>query len=235
MADTLSFASVGSTGSGNNFWNYSKPDKDGYTLSIEGTVVEIAEVAAKKFGTDEIDRWPQGNAKLNVSMTLLEPNGSEISWEFKPRTKKDKHSNPLGMTPALNCLFEACTNAGLPGQNLNELLGKYVAISTRERKDSEGNLIGYDVRCPRPFAAAIIRDGEKNKVRGVVKYKEESAQNNTDAANNAAPVMNAPVYPAPQPQQYAQPQQPQQPQQYTMPVPQQPVAQQPSYYDDMNW
>ena len=232
MADTLSFASVGSTGGGNNFWNYSKPDKDGYTLSIEGTVVEIAEVAAKKFGTDEIDRWPQGNAKLNVSMTLLEPNGSEISWEFKPRTKKDKHSNPLGMTPALNCLFEACTNAGLPGQNLNELLGKYVAISTRERKDSEGNLIGYDVRCPRPFAAAIIRDGEKNKVRGVVKYKEESVQNNTDAANNAAPVMNAPVYPAPQPQQYAQPQQPQQ---YTMPVPQQPATQQPSYYDDMNW
>lgn len=231
MADTLSFASVGSTGNGNNsFWNYSKPDKDGYALTIEGTVVEIAEVAAKKFGTDEIDRWPQGNAKLNVMLTLAGPNGTEISWEFKPRTKKDKHSNPLGMTPALNALFEACTNAGLPGQNLNELLGKYIAVSTKERRDSEGNPIGYDVRCPRPFAASIIRDGEKNKVRGVVKYKEEQEdQGSAEVYGSTTVTMSTPVYPAPQPQQYVQPQQ------YAMPVPQQPAMQQPAYYDDTNW
>ncbi|WP_322154374.1 hypothetical protein [Paratractidigestivibacter sp.] len=228
MADMLSFANVGSTGnSGNSFWNYSKPDKDGYCLSIEGTVVEIAEVAAKKFGTDEIDRWPQGNAKLNVMITLAKDDGTEVSWEFKPRTKKDKHSNPMGMTIALSALFEACTNAGMPGQHLNELLGKYVAINTRERRDSEGNPIGYDVRCPRPFAATIIRDGDMTKVRGTVKYKEEAAPAATEAAPAAAP-----VYPAPQaqPQQYVV----QQPQQYTMPVPQQPAVQ-PAYYDDTNW
>lgn len=225
----LTFANIGSGNSGSgSYWNYSKPDKDGYALSIEGTVVEIAEVPAKKFGTDEIDRWPQGNAKLNAKITLAKDDGTEISWEFKPRTKRDKHSNPLGMSVSLAALFNACTQAGLPGQHLKELLGKYIAISTRERRDSEGNPIGYDVRCPRPFSATIIREGDHTKIHepALVEYTEEAepmVTNNMGAA---------PMYPAPQaqPQQYAV----QQPEQQYMSVPQQPVNQT-VYYEDQNW
>lgn len=169
--DILTFAHVGQSGNGGgSYWNFGNPDKDGYQLSIEGTVIEIAEVQHTKFGTNEPEFWRDGNPKLDLEVTLLQQDGNEIKWSFSPRTRKDKVTNPMGLTAATAALFQAVTQAGMPGVNLNELLGKYVVISTRERKDSDGNLIGYDVRCPRPFSCEIAGNGDVSAVRGCKKF-----------------------------------------------------------------
>lgn len=173
-------------------WNYSDPNKDNYYLQLQGTVVEIKEVPATKFNSNEIDRWPDGNPKLNICLTIQGQSGRELDWVFSPGgTQKP--------TPAMAACRAALQAAGEPAQSVAELGGKTITVATQAPPEG----FTYGQGNPRPWAVQINGAGTV-PFRGVHEYTGEAQQ-------QAQPQPQPQVQPQPQPQPQAQVQpQPQQ-------------------------
>jgi hypothetical protein len=136
-----------SQGSG---WNYSDPDKPGFSTTLKGTVVEISNPQALDYNTREPRFWPDGNPVRNLRLTILTADGTEKNWVFAPKSKS----------------WEACLCALDPNGDrvdrisLEELLGKSIVISTKDG--------AYNAKRPRPWQVDIMGNGQTHLVRGVV-------------------------------------------------------------------
>lgn len=131
-------------------WNYSDPDKPGFSVTLKGTVVEISNPQALDYNTREPRFWPDGNPVRNLRLTVLTADGSEKNWVFAPKSKS----------------WEACLAALDPNGDrvdrisLEELLGKSIIISTKDG--------AYNAKRPRPWRVDVMGDGQQHLVRGVV-------------------------------------------------------------------
>lgn len=139
-------------GGSGNFWNYSDQSKENYHESITGLVVEVSNPVAHKFGTNEVDKFEDGNVKRNFCMTIRGQSGQELQWIFRP-----------GRTSAAVQAIIAALDPQNTGKqvNIGELCGKVVTVSTKAG--------AYNAMKPRPWKVELVSglqiDGQ---VRGIV-------------------------------------------------------------------
>ena len=193
----------------NYSWNYSKPDKPGYSLMLVGTVVGIQEV--QKLGYTMDGRpgapqfWPDGNPVMNHRLILVTITGEYKTFTYQPAGKAAKQ----GLKPSVHMdLFHLTGDT-----DMKNLIGKTIIITTQEGHFGQGN--------PRPWTVALAEEGPYTATDPMPdEFKVPYLL--ADAAVSGGQVV-APQQPA-QPKQMPYQQQPVQAQQ--MPYQQQPVQSQ---------
>lgn len=179
-------------GGSSNSWNYSQQDKEGYMEQISGTVVEISNPQVRNFQTKQPEFWPDGNPKRQLCVIIKGQSGKELAWYFAPRSKA-----------ADACLFALDPNGLKPRVSIEEMLGKWVTVSTQPGV--------YNNQNPRPWNVVITGDGDTASVRGMVDLSKQQQQQPQQAQQ---------LQQFQQPQQAQQFQQPQQYQQQPQQMPQ---------------
>lgn len=125
----------------NHAWNYSRPDDEGYALSVTGTVVFLQEIQASKYNPNRKpgqrpvpDFWDDGNPKMNIRMGLALPDGQLRTLVFQPAGKAQKAREK----PSIHMdLFDI---AG--GRNILDLIGKTITIETWPANPQTGQAWG---------------------------------------------------------------------------------------------
>ena len=139
--------SLNPSGANNYGWNYSKPDKPGYSTTLVGTVVAIQEVQKMGYtmngqpGAPEF--WPDGNPKMNIRLALATPDGSIKTFTFQPAGKAAR----AGQKPSVHMDLWHLTG----DTDMMNLIGKTIGISTQEGHYGQGN--------PRPWSVGLVDGG----------------------------------------------------------------------------
>lgn len=159
-------------GTKRKYWNCTKPDKPEFSVMITGDVVEITAIPHFIFGTQTIDRFQDGNPKADMRITLMCEDGEERSFTFRFSSSGDE-SKWCNMQRAL---MSAVKNAGLPGNDLEELIGLNISVSTQQPPQG----FGYGQQNPRPFAAQVNGRGT-TPTRGCIDQVSQYRPNNGTA------------------------------------------------------
>lgn len=135
------------TGTTSYNWNYSKPEKAGYSTTLVGTVVAIQEIQKMSFsmngqpGAPEF--WADGNPKMNIRLALATESGELKTFTFQPAGKQQR----MGNKPSVHMdLFKLTGNT-----DMMNLIGKTISITTQEGHYGQGN--------PRPWNVALVEAG----------------------------------------------------------------------------
>lgn len=155
-----------------NWWNYSKPDKAGFSVMLAGVLKLIQIVQAREFGTKEPKFWPDGKPVQELRFTITDANGIDWNFQFKPGSKK----HPSAMMEALKKVDEG---------NIKNLLGKTIKITTVAPPAG----FNYGAGNPRPFTVDII-DNTVKENSGVIDWttqESKPAPTQQQSDNNAAP------------------------------------------------
>lgn len=133
---------------GTNYgWNYSKPDKPGYSTTLIGTVLTIQEVQKMGFtmngqpGAPEF--WPDGNPKMNIRLALATDTGELKTFTFQPAGKQAR----MGQKRSVHMDLFALTG----NTDMMNLIGKTICIQTQDGHYGQGN--------PRPWNVSIMELG----------------------------------------------------------------------------
>lgn len=200
-------------GAANYSWNYSKPDKPGYSTQLVGTVLAIQEVQKMGFTTTgkpgAPEFWPDGNPKMNIRMALATEQGELKAFTFQPASKEAR----MGQKKSVHMdLFHLTGDT-----DMMNLVGKTICISTQEGHYGQGN--------PRPWFVQLVDAGPfqlSQPLPPEFKLPQVLANNAVSGGQVQAPQ-------AQQQSAYQQQPQPQQPQpQYQQPA-QFHASQQPQY------
>lgn len=113
-------------GGNGSAWNNSKPDKEGYSLELTGTVVSLQEVQARTYnpGSNQPGAprfWPDGNPVMNIRMGLATMDGELKTVTFAEAGKAQR----LGQKPSLHMQLYALTNG-----SMMDLIGKTIHLWT---------------------------------------------------------------------------------------------------------
>jgi len=213
---------------GNNYgWNYSKPDKPGYSTQLVGTVLAIQEVQKRGYtmnGQPGMPQfWPDGNPMMNIRISLATPEGELKQFTFQPAGKAAR----MGQKKSVHMDLFALTG----NTDMMNLIGKTICIQTQEGRYGQGN--------PRPWFVSLVEGGpfELNMpLPADCQVPQVLADSAVSGGQINAPQQQPayqqqyqpqqPVYQQPMQQQAYQPQPAYQPQQ---PAYQQPQMQHPAY------
>ena len=150
---------------GSNGWNYSDPNKEGYSEAIRGTVVEVSNPQALDFQSRQPKFWPDGNPVRNFRLNILTASGDEVTWTFQGGRPK---VSPNGAMNAIQACIAGLDPQGTSARvSLEDILGKDITVQTKAGNYSAGN--------PRPWWVTVHGDGDVSKVRGVVDLSKEQA------------------------------------------------------------
>ena len=191
--------SLNPTGMVSYNWNYSNPNRDGYSLELWGTVVSLQEVQARAYnpggqpGAPQF--WPDGNPKMNIRMGLACPDGSLKSITFQKAGKKQVS----GEKPSLHMQLFNLTNG-----DMMELIGKTLHLTTWPNNPNTGQTWGQNN--PRLFAVDAPEDATpyELKVPLPAEFTVPELYAN-DGVSGGQAVQNQQQYSQPM---YAQPMQP---------------------------
>lgn len=208
--------SLNPTGTTNYGWNFSRPDREGYSTQLIGTVLAIQEVQKMSFSPDpnaprHPEFWPDGNPKMNIRMVLVTKEGQLKTFTFQPAGKAQRE----GKKPSVHMdLFKL---AG--GVNMTDLIGKTIGIQTQEGMYGMGN--------PRPWFVGLVEDGPyeyPGELPAEFKLPQVLANNAVSGGQiqQPTPQMHGQFYAPPQTQQ-PYPYTPQQPAQFQPMPPQVPM------------
>lgn len=202
-------------GSGNS-WNYHSPEKDGYSLVLDGQVVGIDTPIAHNFSQDGKQGapkfWDDGNPVRNIKFTVADAAGNCFDWTFSISKKRS--------TSAFNQVMQAILAVNPNATSIADCMGYHITVTTQQPPQG----FGYSASNPRPWSVQI---GEKMpRVEGFgyevtdsaasMQRNQQQVQQEYQAQQAARP---APAMQAPAPQQ-AMPQ-PMMPQQQAVMTPQQ--------------
>jgi len=204
--------SINPVNSGSYSWNYSKPDKPGYSPQLVGTVLAIQEVQKMGYtmsgqpGAPQF--WPDGNPMMNIRIAIATPEGELKTFTFQPAGRAAR----MGQKKSVHMDLFALTG----NTDMMNLIGKTISIQTQEGHYGQGN--------PRPWFVQLIDDYGPFKLNMPLPAEFKSPQ---VFANNAASggQLNVPQqqYQQYQPAYHQNPMPPQQPAyQYSPQPPQQP-------------
>lgn len=133
-------------------WNYNKPDKEGYSLELYGTVVSLQEVQGREYNPNDPRSsrpafWPGGNPKMNIRVGVATPEGALKCFTFAKAGKAQQ----LGQKPSLHMdLYH------LAGDDMAALMGKTLHLQTWPSNPSTGQPWGLGN--PRLFAVEEINE-----------------------------------------------------------------------------
>lgn len=139
--------SLNPSGTTNYGWNYSKPDKPGYSTLLVGTVLAIQEVQKMSYtmngqpGAPEF--WPDGNPKMNIRLALATESGELKTFTFQPASKEQR----AGRKPSVHMSLFHLTG----DTDMMNLIGKTIGIQTQEGHYGQGN--------PRPWSVGEVQAG----------------------------------------------------------------------------
>ena len=203
-------------------WNHKRPEKDGYSTELWGTVVCMQEVQAREYNPagNQPGRpkfWPDGNPIWDIRIGFATPDGFK-TMQFMEAGKKQRS----GEKPSIHMqLFE------LSGGQMTNLIGQTVHIWTWPAHPETGQPWGQGN--PRLYGVELVQDAHYELPENFNipnEYKVEKLL--CDDGAHGGQVQQQPQYqqaPAMQGQYYAPPQPQYAPQQY---APQQ-YAPQPQY------
>lgn len=138
-------------GASNYNWNYSNPNKDGFSEDLTGTIVSLQEIQAREFSMNgQLGRprfWPDGNPVMNIRVGLATADGALKSITFAKAGKKQVR----GEKPSLHMSLYGLTNG-----NMMELIGKTVHLHTWSANPNTGQTWGQGN--PRMFAVEEVPD-----------------------------------------------------------------------------
>ena len=182
-------------GSGNS-WNYHSPEKDGYSLVLDGQVVGIDTPIAHSFSQDGKQGapkfWDDGNPVRNIKFTVADTAGNCFDWTFSISKKRP--------TSAFNQVMQAILAVNPNATSIADCMGYHITVTTQQPPQG----FGYEVT---DSAASMQRNQQQ------VQHEYQQQQQ----AARPAPAMQAP---APQPTMP----QPMMPQQQPVMTPQQQAA-----------
>ena len=207
-------------GSGNS-WNYHSPEKDGYSLVLDGQVVAIDTPIAHSFSQDGKQGapkfWNDGNPVRNIKLTVADVNGNSFDWTFSISKKRS--------TSAFNQVMQAILAVNPNATSIADCMGYHITVSTQQPPQG----FGYSAANPRPWSVRIgeemprvegfsyeVTDSAASAQRNQQQQVQQEYQQQQQAAR-PAPAMQAPV------QQQAMPQ-PMTPQQQAVITAQQQAA-----------
>lgn len=204
-------------GSGNS-WNYHSPDKDGYSLVLDGQVVGIDTPIAHNFSQDGKQGspkfWDDGNPVRNIKLSVADANGNCFDWTFSISKKRP--------TSAFNQVMQAILAVNPAATSIADCMGRHITVTTQQPPQG----FGYSASNPRPWSVTI--GDEMPRVDGFSYEVTDSAasmQRNQQQVQQEYQQQQAAMRPAPamQPQQPMM-QQPMMPQQQAVITPQQQAA-----------
>lgn len=139
---------------GNYNWNYSNPNKDGYSETMVGTVVSLQEVQKRAYnpGTGQPgmpEFWPDGNPKMNIRMGMATPDGQLKSITFQPAGKAQRS----GEKPSLHMNLFALTD----NTDMSKLIGMTIQLTTWPANPQTGQAWGPGN--PRLFDVQVVEGG----------------------------------------------------------------------------
>ena len=195
-------------GSGNS-WNYHSPEKDGYSLVLDGQVVGIDTPIAHNFSQDGKQGapkfWDDGNPVRNIKFTVADTAGNCFDWTFSISKKRP--------TSAFNQVMQAILAVNPNATSIADCMGYHITVTTQQPPQG----FGYSASNPRPWSVKI---GEKMpRVEGFgyeVTDSAASMQRNqqqvqqeyrAQQATSPAPAMQTPTPQQPMPQPMMTPQQ----------------------------
>ena len=202
--------------SANNYgWNYSKPDKDGYSTQLVGTVLAIQEVQKMGFtmngqpGAPQF--WPDGNPMMNIRLALATQDGSLKTFVFQPAGRDARAGKKRSVHMDL---FHLTGDT-----DMMNLVGKTICIQTQEGHYGQGN--------PRPWFVSLVEDMGPFSLAMPLPAEFKAPQVLANAAASGGQVS------APQPAYQQQAYQPQPRMQYQPQPMQQAYQPQPQYQQPM--
>lgn len=208
-------------------WNCTKPDKEGYSLEITGTVVSIQEVQARQFnpngGAGAPRFWDNGDPVFNIRIGLATPDGQLKSITMAEAGRAQRE----GRKPSLH--MQLFNLSG--GQHMMDLMGKTIHLWTWPAHPQTGQTWGQGN--PRLYGVEEIQGARYELNHPIPDEFKVPKLLCDDGASGGQPVPTAPQYvqvpqQVPQYQQPAPQPMPQPAPQYQQPQYQQPVYQQPA-------
>lgn len=209
-------------GTSNYGWNYSKPDKPGYSTQLVGTVLAIQEVQKMGYTTSgqpgAPQFWPDGNPMMNIRLALATEQGEIKTFVFQPAGKQAR----MGQKKSVHMdLFHLTGDT-----DMMNLIGKTICITTQDGRYGQGN--------PRPWFVQLVEAGPFKPAMPLppeFKLPQVLANSAVSGGQVQAPQpQQQPVYPysQQQPAQFHASQQPQyMPYMQQAPAPQMPPQYQP--------
>lgn len=130
-------------------WNYSKPDKEGFSNELVGTVLNIQEVQAREYSMNGMGApkfWPDGNPVMNIRMVFAVADGSVKTWTFQPAGRLAKQGKKKSVHLDLYALTGNTT--------MMNLVGRTLRIVTQQPPQG----FSYGVNSPRPWHVELVPD-----------------------------------------------------------------------------
>lgn len=126
-------------------WNFTKPENDGYSEQLIGTIVSMQEVQAREYkpggGVGKPKFWDDGNPVMNIRIGFALPNGDFKTFTFAKAGKKQVS----GEKPSVHVQLWDLVNRG----NFENLMGKTVQLTTWPAHPTTGQ--GWGQGNPRLF------------------------------------------------------------------------------------
>jgi len=180
-----------------NGWNYAHPEAEGYTLTLQGQIVEMDTPWARDFETKEPKVFKDGNPVRTIKVTVLDLTGEEKTWYAGGKKS-------IAATALLDAIRQATGNQY--ERDLTKCIGRMVSISTEQAPKG----FGYTKQNPRPWSVALGEMGPAENVHDpAVKDScaEEWQATRAQQPAQPAPVQQPPVAGVPVPNPYVTPQQ----------------------------
>lgn len=185
-------------GSSGNSWNYHSPEKDGYSLVLDGQVVGIDTPIAHSFSQDGKQGapkfWDDGNPVRNIKFTVADTAGNCFDWTFSISKKRP--------TSAFNQVMQAILAVNPNATSIADCMGYHITVTTQQPPQG----FGYSASNPRPWSVQISEKMPRVEGFGYevtdsaasMQRNQQQVQQEYQAQQAARP---APAMQAPAPQQ----------------------------------
>lgn len=185
-------------GSSGNSWNYHSPEKDGYSLVLDGQVVGIDTPIAHSFSQDGKQGapkfWDDGNPVRNIKFTVADAAGNCFDWTFSISKKRP--------TSAFNQVMQAILAVNPNATSIADCMGYHITVTTQQPPQG----FGYSASNPRPWSVQISEKMPRVEGFGYevtdsaasMQRNQQQVQQEYQAQQAARP---APAMQAPAPQQ----------------------------------
>lgn len=131
------------------FWNFSRPDQEGFTPVLEGTLVKVSFSQARNYDANQRKFtspafWPDGNPKLMIRLHVADANGEVWIHEVQPKS---------------HCLSEDWLPKS-PNGSIEGFLGMMLRIEAeQEVRTQDGRVIPFGSGNRRRFNVTVMGPG----------------------------------------------------------------------------
>lgn len=131
------------------FWNFSRPDQEGFMPVLDGTLTKVSFSQERVYDANQrkftsLAFWPDGNPKLMIRVHVTDLNGEVWVHEIKPKS---------------HCLNEDWLPKS-PNGSIEGFLGQHIRIEAeQEVRTQDGRVIPFGSGNRRHFTVTIVGPG----------------------------------------------------------------------------